>query len=82
MMEQRRLTPMKPPTEFLQGLGIGAGLIAVMAAISLLVRTGVVLPFAARPAKVAKPIIEPRGVSATSAHLSPDYLDLCRNAGL
>ena len=35
---------MKKPAEFLQGFGIGAGLIAVVAAISLLYRPGLIVP--------------------------------------
>ncbi len=73
---------MKTPAKFLEGFGIGAGLVAVLAAISLLARPGVIVPGQTAAAPAGEPIIEPRGVSATPALLPEDYLDLCRNAGL
>jgi hypothetical protein len=73
---------MKKPAEFLQGFGIGAGLIAVMAAISLLFRPGLIVPGQTHPAPASKPVVEPRSAGETAALLPQDYLDLCRNAGL
>jgi hypothetical protein len=73
---------MKPPTGFLQGFGIGAGLIAVVAAISLFSRPGLIGPAQTRPAPAGKPIVEPRSAGEATALLPQDYLDLCRNAGL
>jgi hypothetical protein len=74
---------MKKPAEFLQGFGIGAGLIAaVVAAISLLFRPGLIVPGQTHPAAAGKPVVEPRSAGETAALLPQDYLDLCRNAGL
>ncbi len=73
---------MKKPAEFLQGLGIGAGLIAVVAAISLLFRPAPSMPGQARQAPAGKPVVEPLGAGQSPAVLPPDYLDLCRRAGL
>ncbi len=73
---------MKTPAEFLQGFGIGAALVAVVAAVSHLARPGVIVPGQTAPAPAGEPIIEPRGVGAMLALLPEDYLDLCRNAGL
>ncbi len=74
---------MKKPAEFLQGFGIGVGLIAVVAAISLLSRPATAIPGqAARQAPAGKPASEPRGAGHSAAILPPDYLDLCREAGL
>jgi hypothetical protein len=73
---------MKKPAEFLQGFGIGAGLIAAVAAISLFSRPGLIGPAQTRPAPAGKPIVEPRSVGEEPALLPLDYLDLCRNAGL
>jgi hypothetical protein len=70
---------MKRSTEFLQGFGIGAGLIAAVAAVSLLFRPG---PGQAPPAPSGKPVVAPRGAGETAAVLTQDYLDLCRKAGL
>ncbi len=73
---------MKKPAEFLQGFGIGAGLIAAVAAISLLFRPGLIVPGQAHPAPAGKPAVEPRSAGETTAILPQDYLELCRNAGL
>ena len=73
---------MKTPTEFLQGFGIGAGLIAVMAAISLFFRPGLLSPGQMRPAPARKTAVAPRAAVQTPAPLPEDYLDVCRNAGL
>ena len=73
---------MNKPPEFLQGFGIGAGLIGVAAALTLLFRPAPPIAGAARQARAGKPVIEPRGASHTAAALPPDYLDLCRRAGL
>lgn len=73
---------MKKPAEFLQGLGIGAGLIAAFGAVSLLLRPGLVGAGPNLAASMGKPVIEPRATVNTPAPLPPDYLDLCRNAGL
>ncbi|HLN59437.1 MAG TPA: hypothetical protein VK416_12830, partial [Thermoanaerobaculia bacterium] len=52
---------MKNPTEFLQGFGIGACLITVVAAISLLFRPAPAMPGqAAREAPAEKTAVEPR----------------------
>jgi hypothetical protein len=72
---------MKKPAEFLQGFGIGAGLIAVVAAVSLLFRPG--LPGQTTlPGPSVKSAVEPCSAGETAALLPQDYLDLCRNAGL
>jgi hypothetical protein len=73
---------MKKPAEFLQGFGIGVGLIAVVAAISLLSRPATTLTGPAREASAGTPAVEPRGAGDSAAILPPDYLDLCREAGL
>lgn len=73
---------MKPPTEFLQGFGIVAGLIAVMAAVSLFIRPALLGADQTRPAPTGKTAVEPRSAGQTPAPLPLDYLDLCRNAGL
>ncbi|HYV42543.1 MAG TPA: hypothetical protein VEO02_12195 [Thermoanaerobaculia bacterium] len=73
---------MKKPAEFLQGFGIGAGLIAAVAAISLLFRPGLLVPGQTHMAPSGKPIVEPRSAGQTTTLLPQDYLDLCRNAGL
>lgn len=73
---------MKKPAEFLQGFGIGAGLIAAVAAISLFSRPGLIGTGQTRPAPASEPIVEPCSVGEEPALLPQDYLDLCRNAGL
>ena len=73
---------MKNTTEFLQGFGIGAGLITVVAAISLLFRPAPAIPGQASQAPAEKIAAEPRVAGQSPALLPPDYLDLCREAGL
>jgi hypothetical protein len=73
---------MKKPAEFLQGFGIGAGVIAAVAAISLFSRPGLISSAQTPPAPADKPIVEPRSVGEEPAFLPQDYLELCRNAGL
>ncbi len=73
---------MKKPTEFLHGFGIGAGLIAAVAAISLLFRPDLGVPGQTHQAPAGKPVVEPHNADETTELLPQDYLDLCRNAGL
>jgi hypothetical protein len=53
-----------------------------VAAISLLSRPATTLPGPARQAFAGKPASEPGGAGHSAAILPPDYLDLCREAGL
>ncbi len=73
---------MRPPTEFLQGFGIGAGLIAVMAAISLFYRPGLPGPGQMSPEQPGKTAAATPASGRAPATLPDDYLDVCRNAGL
>ncbi len=73
---------MKKPTEFLQGLGLGAGVMAAVAAISLLFRAAPSISDPARRTPAGESAVESGGASRTAALLPADYLDLCRRAGL
>ena len=78
---------MKQPREFAEGLGIGAGLIVVLGAISILYAPdwiGIARPRLSvfRHARTRKPPLDSRSGDQKPALLPPDYLDLCRAAGL
>jgi hypothetical protein len=71
----------KQPVQFLQGFGIAAGLFLALGALSFFIRPGA--------AALGKSTAQPRQsetrigeVREQAAPLPPDYLDICRAAGL
>jgi hypothetical protein len=73
---------MKQPGTFIGAFGIGAALVAALGAVSFLVKTG--LPGDnPRSASSAGEITHPAPtVKAQPIPPPPDFLDLCRSAGL
>ena len=70
----------KQPVQFLQGFGIAAGLFVALGALSLFFRPN--------PAGLGQATAQPPKPATTgevreqAAPLPPDYLDICRAAGL
>ena len=75
---------MKRQIEFTEGFGAGAGLVVLLAGISILVRAFLIAGGSSRPAVPPKPPAAREAIEdpKTLALLPADYLDRCRMAGL
>ena len=73
---------MKPQRFYLGGLGIGATLLVAAGAITILFRPALAGLGHPRTVSQSEPPGKVRSVSQQPAPLPPDFLDLCRAAGV